>query len=250
MQVSPISADNNNKDKYLKAKVAATTALAVGCAYAHIAKRQGFSLSPKKMKEAPIKDWAIFRLYDKHNPTRKEIELEGKEIIELASASVAGGLAGGLMFDDKKYIKSKFRESVNQLLGNVLVPIGCVVGISKIYKKHKNTIEGWMPQITETGKKAHIFNKALKCIPFSITTLAALTTGIVTGNRVSNYLNEKVFHKKVERDVKVSDFAPHVDDIGVAISLMADKSKASSFIQRTVPMFLCVPGYEVGTHRE
>ena len=250
MQISPITTEDNKKNRYLKVKVAATTALAVGGAFAHIAKKQGFSLSPSAIKKTPVKDWAIFRLYDKKNPAKKDIELEGKEIIELASASVAGGLAGGLMFDDKKYIKSKFRESVNQLLGNVLVPIGCVVGISKIYKKHKNTIEGWMPQIKETGKKSHIFNKALKCVPFSVTTLGALCTGIIAGNRVSNYLNEKVFHKKVDRDVRVSDFAPHVDDIGVAVSLMADKSKTSAFIQRTVPLFLCVPGYEVGTHRE
>lgn len=249
MSISPIST-TDNKDRYLKAKVAATTALTVGASYALIAKRQGFSLSPKSIKETPIKDWAIFRLYDKNNPNRKEIKLDGKEIIELAAASVAGGLAGGLIFDDKKYIKPKLRESVNQLLGNVLVPIGCVWGISTLYKNNKAKIMNLVPQIKETGKKSQIFNKALRCIPGSAATLTALGIGIITGNRVSNYLNEKVFHKKVERDIKPSDFAPHVDDIGIAVSLMAEKSKPASFIQRTIPLFLCVPGYEVGTHRE
>ena len=249
MQISPITIDNKD-DKYLKAKVAATTAVAVGAAFAHIAKRQGFSLNPKAIKETPIKDWAIFKLYNKKNPASKDISLEGLEILELASASVAGGLAGGLLFDDKKYRNAKIKESVNQLLGNVTVPIGCVWAISKIYSKYKENIMGLMPQMKETGKKSHIFNKALRCVPFSIATLGALTTGIIAGNRVSNYLNEKVFNKKVDRNVKVSDFAPHVDDIGVAVSLMADKSAAASFIQRTVPLFLCVPGYEVGTHRE
>lgn len=248
MQVNPINSDNN--DKYLKAKVAATTALAVGSAYALIAKKQGFSLSPSAIKQTPIKDWAIFSLYDKNNPAKKEIELKGKEIIGLATASVLGGLAGGLMFDDKKHIKSKFRESVNQLLGNVLTPIGCVWGISELYSKHKEGIIKHVPQIKETGKASHIFNKALKCIPGSIATLTALGVGIVAGNRVSNYLNEKVFHKKVERNIKASDFAPHVDDIGIAVSLMAEKSKPASIIQRSIPLFLCVPGYEVGTHRE
>ena len=231
-------------------KVVATSAVGVGCAFAHIAKRQGFKLSPSAIKNTPVKDWAIFRLYDKHNPLKKDIELEGPEIIELASASVAGGLAGGLLFDDKKHAKAKLKESVNQLLGNVLVPIGCVWGISELYSNHKEKIMKLVPQIEETGKKSHIFNKALKCIPFSIATMGALGTGIFAGNRVSNYINEKVFKKKVDRDVKVSDFAPHVDDIGVAVSLMADKSKTSSFIQRTVPLFLCVPGYETGIHRE
>ena len=63
-------------------------------------------------------------------------------------------------------------------------------------------------------------------------------------------MNEKVFHKKVDREIKGTDFAPHVDDLGMAVSLMADKSKGASFITRTVPAFLCVPGYEVGTHRD
>ena len=250
MSISPISTTDTNKDKYLKLKVAATSALGVGCAFAHVTKSQGFKLSPKAIKDTPIKDWAIFRLYDKNNPLKKDIELGGKEIIELASASVAGGLTGGLLFDDKKYRSSKLKEAVNQLLGNVLVPIGCVWGISKLYSKHKETIMSLVPQMKETGKKSHIFNKTLKCIPFSVATLGALSIGIFTGNRVSNYLNEKVFKKKVDRDVKVSDFAPHVDDIGVAVSLMADKSKVSSFIQRTVPLFLCVPGYETGIHRD
>ena len=56
--------------------------------------------------------------------------------------------------------------------------------------------------------------------------------------------------KKVERNIKPSDFAPHVDDLGVAITLMAKESPFSSFIQRVVPAFLCVPGYETGLHRE
>ena len=73
-----------------------------------------------------------------------------------------------LMFDDKKYIKSKFRESVNQLLGNVLVPIGCVWGISELYKNNKTKIINLVPQIQETGKKSQIFNKALRCIPGSM----------------------------------------------------------------------------------
>jgi len=250
MSISAISSSDNKKDYKVKIGVAATTATAVGLAFAHVAKCQGFSLSPKAIKNTPIKDWAIFKLYNKNNINSKDIDLGPKEIIELAMASVVGGLTGGLIFDDKKYIKSKFRESVNQMLGNVLVPIGSVWAISKMYKKFENNIVGLVPQMKETGKKSHIFNKALKCVPFSVATLGALSVGIFAGNRVSNFLNEKVFHKKVDRNIKASDFAPHVDDIGVAVSLMAEKSKTSSFIQRTVPLFLCVPGYETGTHRD
>ena len=142
------------------------------------------------------------------------------------------------------------RESVNQLLGNVLVPIACVGAVSVLYKKNKDKILSFVPQIKNSGKTAAVFNKALKGIPFSIATLASLGIGIFTGNRVSNVLNEKIFHKKVKREIKGSDFAPHVDDLGVALSLMAEKSPFVSFVQRTVPLFLCVPGVKTGTHRE
>lgn len=253
MQVSSINNNPNfdkNRDRKIKAGVAATTVLTTGIALAHIAKRQGFSLSPSAVKKTPVKDWAVFRLFDKNNPEKKLVELEEKEILELAAASVVGGLAGGLAFDDKKYRKSKIRESVNQLLGNVAVPVACVGAVSRLYKANKPAILSFIPQIKETGKVSSMFNKVLKGIPFSIATIASLGIGIVAGNRVSNLLNEKVFHKKVDRKIKGTDFAPHVDDLGMAVSLMAEKSKGASFITRTVPAFLCVPGYEVGTHRD
>lgn len=248
--INAVNNTDKRNDYKLKIGVAATTALATGCALAHIAKRQGFSLSPSAIKKTSVKDWAVFRLYDKKRPDRKLIELEEKEILELATASVAGGLAGGLLFDDKQYKKSKIRESVNQLLGNVAVPVACVGAVSRLYKKYKPQILAKVPQVKETGKFTKNFNKALKGIPFSIATVASLGTGIVLGNKVSNMLNEKVFNKKVDRKIKGTDFAPHVDDLGMAVSLMADKSKGASFITRIVPAFLCVPGYEVGTHRD
>ena len=248
MPISPIS--DKRHDTQIKLGVGAATALAVGGAFAHVAKRQGFSLKPSVIKKTPIKDWAVFKLYNKKNPNDKEIEIKGKEILEIAGASVAGGLTGGLIFDDKKYIKSKFREAVNQMLGNVLVPVALVWGMSELYKKHKTSILNKVPQIKETGKFSKYFNQALKGIPFYSATLVALTSGIFAGNKVSNYLNETVFHKKVDRNIKVSDFAPHVDDIGMALSLMAEKSKPASIVQRTVPLFLCVPGYQTGIHRD
>ena len=230
--------------------VSLTSALGVGTALAVIAKKQGFSLKPSAIKNTPVKDWAIFRLFDKKHPNKKTIELEEKEIISLASASVAGGLAGGAIFDDKKHFKAKLRESVNQLLGNVLVPVACVGGMSRLYKANKEKIVSVMPQLKGSGSFAKNFNKILKIVPGSLATIFALGVGIIAGNKVSNFINEKIFHKKVERNIKGSDFAPHVDDLGMAVSLMADKSKGASFIQRIVPLFLCVPGIEVGTHRD
>ena len=257
IMINPISSSDNKNDYKLKAGVAATTVLTTGVALAHIAKRQGFSLAPSVIKKTPIKDWAIFKLYDRNNKSAKLLELEGWEIMGLASASVAGGLAGGLIFDDKKYRKSKLREAVSQLLGNVAVPIGCVWAASEVYDINKPEILSAVPQFKNTGKLAAKFpklvkytNKALLGIPFAVATIVSLGTGIFLGNKVSNFINEKVFHKKVDRKIKGTDFAPHVDDVGMAVSMMAEKSKGSSFITRIIPAFLCVPGYEVGTHRD
>ncbi|HIT92746.1 MAG TPA: hypothetical protein IAD11_07500 [Candidatus Stercorousia faecigallinarum] len=258
MQVTPINnnvnhqgINNKKKDKKIKAGVIAASAFGVGAALAHVAKRQGFSLSPSAIKKTPVKDWAIFGLYNKNQPGKKVLELDDPlDIIELASASVIGGVAGGAVLDDKKHLKAKFKEAVNQLLGNVLVPIACVGAASKLYGKHKEKILNFVPQIAQKGKASVVFNKALKALPASIATVASLGIGIFAGNRVSNILNEKIFHKKVKREIKGSDFAPHVDDLGMAISLMSEQSKFSSFVQRIVPLFLCVPGIEAGTHRE
>ena len=246
----PVNVENQHSNKRLKTGVLCTTVATTGLALAHIAKRQGFSLSPSVIKKTPIKEWAIFRLYDPKKPAKKLIEIEELEILELAGASVAGGLASGLILDDKKYQKSKLRESVSQYLGNILVPVACVGAISRVYKKYKTQILDKVPQIKETGNISKTFNKALKGMPFIFASTTSLGIGIWAGNRVSNVLNEKVFGKKVDRRIKGTDFAPHVDDLGMAVSLMADKSKLSTFITRTVPAFLCVPGYEVGTHRD
>ena len=47
----------------------------------------------------------------------------------LATASLVGGLTGGLIADDKKYRKPKLKESVHQFLGNIVTPI-TIVGIA------------------------------------------------------------------------------------------------------------------------
>ena len=244
------SNQQQKKDKYLKPAVVLTSAMGVGAALAVISKKQGFSLKPSSIKNTPVKDWAIFRLFNKKLPDKKTIELEEKEIISMAAASVAGGLTGGAIFDDKKHFKAKLRESVNQILGNVLVPVACVGAASRLYKAHKEKLITVMPRLKNTGKAANNFNKVLRVLPGSLATVISLGIGIVAGNKVSNFINEKLFHKKVERNIKGSDFAPHVDDLGMAVSLMADKSKGASFIQRIVPLFLCVPGIETGTHRD
>lgn len=245
--------DNENKtskEKKVHLASIAGSALGVGIAYAFHAKKQGFSLNPKRILRTPVKDWSLIKLFDKKNPDRKLIKLHEKEILTMAGSSVAGGFIGGSITDDKKNIKAKGREALNQILGNVLIPVGFVSGASKIYTKYKPQILSYVPQIKSNGKFIKHFNKALKYIPSSIMTLAALGAGIITGNKVSNFINEKLYHKEVDRKIKGTDFAPHVDDLSMAVSLMAKQSKFSSAIANTVPVFLCFPGIETGTAKE
>ncbi len=223
----------------------------VGVMSAVVAKKQGFSLNPKVIFSQSPKDWAMLKIFSKKQPNAKLMEIEAPQILMLASGSAAGGLVGGAVFDDKKHFKSKVRETVNQLLGNVLVPVVCVGGASMLYKKYQSQILSKVPQIANaTAKPAKVFNKFLKVIPSAAITAAALVAGIVGGNRLSNFINEKVYHKHVDRKIKKTDFAPHVDDLSMAITLMAKKSPLSTAITRTVPAFLCVPGYQIGTHRD
>lgn len=223
----------------------------VGIVSAIIAKRQGFSLNPKVIFSQNPKNWAMLKIFNKKNPDAKLMEIEEKEILALAGGSALGGLTGGAVLDDKKYFKGKLRETVNQLLGNVLVPVICVSGVSHLYDKNKQAILSYVPQAPGFNSKGILyFNKFLKALPSAFLTVAGLGAGIVGGNKLSNFINEKIYHKHVERKIKKTDFAPHVDDLSMAVTLMADRSALSTAITRTVPGFLCVPGYQIGIHKD
>ena len=235
----------------VKAGAALSSILGTGAALAIIAKRQGFSLNPRIIKNTPVKDWAIFKIANKKTPNQKLLEIEEKEIIGLAAGSVSGGLLGGALID-RKNIKPKGREALTQIVGNVLIPVGFVGGVSRIYKKYEKQIKNIMPQIgLDNNKYINAANKFIKNLPAVGLTAGALLTGIYTGSRVTNFINEKFFGQKKEREIKSTDFAPHVDDLCLAVTLMGSKdSPVASTITRIVPLFLSVPGYQTGKAQE
>lgn len=238
-------------DNSVKRGVLLSSIAGVGLASAIIAKKQGFSLNPKVIFSQNPKNWAMFKIFSRQNPDAKLMEIEEPQILALASGSALGGLVGGAVFDDKKYFKGKLRETLNQLLGNVLVPVVCVSAVSHLYDKNKEKILSFVPQAPGfKSKGVKYFNKILKAVPSAAMTIVGLGVGIIGGNRLSNFINEKIYHKHVERKIKKTDFAPHVDDLSMAVTLMADKSPLSTAITRTVPGFLCVPGYQIGVHRD
>ena len=211
-----------------------------------LAKKRGFSLNPIKILKTPIKDWALF----KYKPINKAIEYEAPQILALGAGSIAGGYVGGAIVDDKKNLRAKKREILSQFLGNITVPVGCVWAGAKMYNKYENNIINAMPQLKSTTKVAQNFNKFLKVLPNAGLTALFLGVGIYCGNKVSNLINEKLYNKKVERNIRPSDFAPHVDDLCMAISMMNKETSLGSKLGRVIPLALVVPGYQTGIAQE
>jgi len=242
-------AQNKGPSKKIKYAAATGSFIGMSTALARIAKRQGFSLNPKVIKNTPIKDWAIFKI--KNNNGKAPLMIEEKEILELATGSVAGGWLAGAMTDSKN-MKAKCREALTQIAGNVAVPVAFVGATARLYNKYENQIKSVMPQVKTHGKKSlKMLNKFSQGLPAIAMTGVALAAGIKAGSAVTNFINEKLFGQKKHRDIKASDFAPHVDDLCLAITLMGSKDSAiANTITRSVPLFLTVPGYQVGKAQE
>lgn len=236
----------NNLTNKQKAVILTSSAAGITPVLAFWAKRKGFSLNPAKIFRTSVKDWAIF----KYSPREKAIEFEEPQILSVAAGSVAGGFIGGAMVDDKYNLRAKKREVLSQLLGNILVPVLCVGQGSRLFEKYAARIENAMPQLNKNTKFANGIDKCLRCVPNAAATVGFLGIGIYLGNKVSNLINEKLYHQKVERDIKASDFAPHVDDLCMATSMMNKESTFGSKLGRIIPLALLVPGYQTGCAQE
>jgi hypothetical protein len=229
-----------------KAVVLMSSAAGMTPVLAVLAKRKGFSLNPRNIINTPIKDWAIF----KYAPKGKAIKYDAIPIVAVATGSVLGGYAGGVLVDDKSQRRAKKREILNQILGNVIVPVSCVWTGSELYGKFENRLKAAMPQFKKSGKYTRIANKCLRNLPQAVATIASLCVGIFCGNKVSNYINEQVYKRKVDRNIRATDFAPHVDDLCMATSMMNKGSNFGDKIGRVIPLALIVPGYQTGIAQE
>ena len=185
------------------------------------------------------------------------VATDTEEILGIAAGSVAGGFIGGCLVDKKENRKAKQREILSQMVGNIAVPVFLVGQGARLYGKYENRIENAMPQfklekITNgTLKKAANFtNKFMKVLPNAACTVAFLGVGIYVGNKVSNFINEKLYKKEVDREIRATDFAPHFDDLCMAISMMNKSSSVGSLLGRFIPLALLVPGYQTGITQE
>ena len=231
----------------LKKKAAVLTGAAVGMipAIAYFAKGKGYSLNPLKIFKTNIKDWAIFKC----KPENKVIDYEIAEILSIATGSVVGGFTAGAIVD-KANLKQKKREFLNQMLGNIITPVTCVWSGAKIFGKVIDNLKDMMPTIKSDKKIAKFLNTVSKNTPNGVFTLAFLYAGIFAGNKVSNYINDHVYKKKVDRNIRATDFAPHLDDVCMAISMTNKNSPFATKLGRLIPFALLVPGYETGSARE
>lgn len=150
------------------------------------------------------------------------------DIFMLASGSVYGGYVGGSLADPYNR-KAKFKEGIVQLFGNTLIPLLCVSGSIRAYRTlSKNIKEG-----------VQVLIGAL-----------SLGIGILAGNKTCNLINNKLFHNKEKRNIRPTDFAPHIDDICMGTSLILNNSKIGEKVSRFIPLALFIGGYKTGIAKE
>lgn len=103
------------------------------------------------------------------------------------------------------------------------------------------------------GYNGHIqnykYNKD-KSIGSFLVGLSSLGVGIIAGNKLSNFINKKFFHKEEHRKIKPTDFAPHVDDTCVGLSIILNNSTIGEKVSRIIPFALLIGGYAAGTAKE
>lgn len=226
--------DPSSASKKTKMGVFATTVAGVAVAMAFILKG----------KKLPFGKGLLHATYEE-----KEIPWM---VTKLAVGTVAGGLVGGALFDKKEHMKSKYRESIIQLVGNIFTPLLCVWGGSKMFKK----IEAPIVKKLVSSAKSDALKAIAKEGPAVLASTASLIAGIFLGNKVGNTINKKTFKCDEQRKLKLADMSPHIDDLCLSITLIASQSKIGFLkniapkLTRLIPVALLVAGYSTGVMQE
>ena len=155
----------------------------------------------------------------------KNLEMGIKEGVDLCVASTVGGLAAGILVDDKKHRKAKLKDSVNQLVGNTFVPFGFLALSNKITKP--------LPKIWQTI--------------IGIGTLIATT---FLGHNVANKINEKVFKEDSGYKCTLKDFMCDIDDFVFAASTVMNNKNLYKFTASVCPVTYTVHGYLAGCRQQ
>ena len=155
----------------------------------------------------------------------KNLEMGIKEGVDLCVASTVGGLAAGILVDDKKHRKAKLKDSVNQLVGNTFVPFGFLALSNKITKP--------LPKIWQTI--------------IGIGTLIATT---FLGHSVANKINEKVFKEDSGYKCTFKDFAGDFDDFVFAASTVMGSKWLYKITATVCPVTYMTHGFLAGCRQQ
>ena len=155
----------------------------------------------------------------------KNLEMGIKEGVDLCVASTVGGLAAGILVDDKKHRKAKLKDSVNQLVGNTFVPFGFLALSNKITKP--------LPKLWQTL--------------IGIGTLIATT---FLGHSVANKINEKVFKEDSGYKCTFKDFAGDADDFVFAASTVMGSKWLYKLTATVCPVTYMTHGFLAGCRQQ
>lgn len=155
----------------------------------------------------------------------KNLEMGIKEGVDLCVASTVGGLAAGILVDDKKHRKAKLKDSVNQLVGNTFVPFGFLALSNKITKP--------LPKLWQTL--------------IGIGTLIATT---FLGHNVANKINEKVFKEDSGYKCTFKDFAGDADDFVFAASTVMGSKWLYKITATVCPVTYMTHGFLAGCRQQ
>ena len=155
----------------------------------------------------------------------KNLEMGIREGVDLCVASTVGGLAAGILVDDKKHRKAKLKDSVNQLVGNTFVPFSFLALSNKITKP--------LPKIWQTL--------------IGIGTLIATT---FLGHNVANKINEKVFKEDSGYKCTFKDFAGDADDFVFAASTVMGSKWLYKITATVCPVTYMTHGFLAGCRQQ
>ena len=153
------------------------------------------------------------------------LELGIKEGIELCTVSTLGGLLAGLAVDKPETRKYKYKDSVNQLVGNTFIPFGFLALSNKITKS--------LPKIWQTI--------------IGIGTLIATT---FLGHKVANKINEKVFKEDSGYKCTLKDFVCDMDDFVFAASTVVNNKTLYKLTASVCPVTYAMLGYRAGCRQK
>ena len=153
------------------------------------------------------------------------LELGIKEGIELCTVSTLGGLLAGLAVDKPETRKYKYKDSVNQLVGNTFIPFGFLALSNKITKP--------LPKIWQTI--------------IGIGTLIATT---FLGHNVANKINEKIFKEDSGYKCTLKDFMCDTDDFVFAASTVMNNKTLYKLTASACPVTYAMLGYRAGCRQK